>query len=422
MDTAKFQLSRSFILLEQDGTAYTAENIIQAAKSAIASLNGCRRLTIDARHAYATMIGLIMSSYHGLDIALARDIDSHKTQQSDQVELLPGLIAWPDHHTPPVAHGIRINTSGTTGKAKTACYSLDRMAAAVRLRTSATNAVWLLTYEPASFAGIQVILTAAINGAKLLCPKRSIGMLADALRCDGVTHVSGTPSFWRALMSTLPANQTIRLEVATLGGEACSQEVLNEISQRFPDSAIRHIYASTEAGVGFTVSDGLAGFPASWLNEGVDNVQLRISHDELQIHTKRGMVKYEGADTAAMKDWLNTGDLVEVRGDRVFFVGRRDSTVNIGGIKVLPEKIEALLATVSDVVDIAITVHPNPILGHILTAQVCAAPDADRSTVEASLKTKAMAELPPVARPARYRFVDSVILPSGKKERKYVSD
>lgn len=421
MVSVGFQLAPGFVLKGQDQAIHTATDIGHDADRAAAALAGCKRLTIDARQARAVLVGLLMAQRYELDVALSRDGAPDALLGAECVELVPGVTAWLEDEQADMPPGIRLNTSGTTGKAKTASYSLDRLGAVVRQHVGIAKVVWLLTYEPASFAGIQVLMTAAVNGATVLAPERTIAALAAATR-SGVTHVSATPSFWRALLAAIPADVQVPLKVATLGGEASTQDLLDALALRFPGAAIRHIYASTEAGVGFTVADGREGFLADWLEQGVEGVQLRVRDEELEIRSARGMLGYQGGAASPVEDgWLRTGDLVEVSGDRVLFQGRRDAVVNIGGTKVLPEKIEALLCGVRGVTDIAVTAHPNPILGHILVAQVSASPGMDQATVEAALKAQAAASLPPLARPARYRFVDSVVLASGKKGRKHVS-
>ncbi len=83
----------------------------------------------------------------------------------------------------------------------------------------------------------------------------------------GVTHLSGTPSHWRrALMN--PAIGTIAPRYVRLSGEIADQAVLDGLRAAFPDAAIGHAYASTEAGVAFEVNDGLAGFPADYIGGG----------------------------------------------------------------------------------------------------------------------------------------------------------
>ena len=47
-----------------------------------------------------------------------------------------------------------------------------------------------------------------------------------------------------------------------LSGEIADEAVLDALSALYPRARVAHAYASTEAGVGFEVDDGRAGFPA----------------------------------------------------------------------------------------------------------------------------------------------------------------
>lgn len=419
--THLFNLAGSFSLQEFDGRVYTADDLCRDVHRAGEALNECKHLTIDASHVRATLVGLLLTQRFGLNVGLARDINSVDLQEHLKQELVPGVFAWLDHDAVPSSPGIRVFTSGTTGKAKIAFHDLKRLIASISVRAPDASTTWLLTYEPASYAGIQVILTAAMNGARLLSPDRSISALAASIT-QGVTHISATPSFWRALLTALSSPIAANLKVVTLGGETCPQNLLEELKNRFHGAVIRQIYASTEAGVGFVVSDGMAGFPAAWLDVSVQGVQLRVRENELEIRTQRGMLAYIGDGLDPFEaGWLRTGDLVEIQQDRVLFTGRRDNVVNIGGTKVVPEKVEAVLCNVEGVSDITVSAYPNPILGFILIAHVCASPEADREKVQSALKLHAAAHLPPMARPASYRFVEGMVLSNGKKARKNVS-
>src|SRR2546428_11233925 len=41
--------------------------------------------------------------------------------------------------------------------------------------------------------------------------------------------------------------------------------------------------------------------------------------------------------------FVDTGDIVERRGDRYYFLGRRSGVINVGGLKVYPEEVEAVI-------------------------------------------------------------------------------
>ena len=55
--------------------------------------------------------------------------------------------------------------------------------------------------------------------------------------------------------------------------------------------------------------------------------------------------RYVGADAALadLDGFVDTGDMVELHGDRYVFAGRRGGIINIGGLKVHPEEVEAVI-------------------------------------------------------------------------------
>ena len=46
---------------------------------------------------------------------------------------------------------------------------------------------------------------------------------------------------------------------------------------------------------------------------------------------------------SGIEGFVDTGDMLELRGDRYYFVGRRDGMINVGGMKVHPEEVEAVI-------------------------------------------------------------------------------
>ncbi|AWJ91155.1 AMP-binding protein (plasmid) [Azospirillum baldaniorum] len=305
---------------------------------------------------------------------------------------------------------VLLETSGTTGTPKLIRHDFQRLRG--RLRGAADpDARWLLAYEPAAFAGLQVILTALAAGATLVsAPGAAAGELARLAVRHAVTHISATPSFWRAFLLALDG-EAPPLAVVTLGGEVADQPLLDRLAECFPNAKLRHIYALTEAGALFAVGDGQAGFPAAWLDGGIDGVGLRLSDGVLEVSSPRAMLGYGDG-------WLSTGDVVEVRGDRALFAGRLDGRINVGGVKVSPEVVEQVLLDVPGVRDALVQAAANPVTGHILTALVVPAPGVEEAVLRAAIRT-AVADLPPAARPRLVTMTGSIALgAAGKKTRK----
>lgn len=319
---------------------------------------------------------------------------------------------------------ILLTTSGTTGRPKVARHSLDALLGRIRFHVSpAGRPRWLLTYHPASFAGLQVLLTVLASGAELVAVEHvNVPELARAALEHHPTHISATPTFWRAFLVALgePA-AALELQQITLGGEIVDQATLERLRALFPKAGITHIYASTEAGALFAVRDGQAGFPARWLEEEVDGARLRIRGGELQVLSPRAMLGYtSGATPSPVLDdgWLATGDLVERQANRVYFLGRNDSVISVGGAKLTPEEVEAVLLKVPGVVEGRVFGVKNPITGYLVGAEIVPEAGANIEELREVLLAAARAQLEPYKVPRVLRFVESIrVSEAGKKDR-----
>jgi len=296
------------------------------------------------------------------------------------------------------------------GAPKIARHTIDRLTGRVRgPKPEQAAATWLLTYHPASFAGLQVLLTALACGGRLVASSDfSANGLARAATACAATHVSGTPTFWRAFLISL-GGDTARLPLRqiTLGGEAVDQATLDRLAAAFPAAAITHIYASTEAGVLFAVHDRRIGFPSRWLRDTIDGVALRIRNGSLEVRSPRAMEGYvSGTGRPAVTDdgWLMTQDLVEERGDRVFFTGRADSMINVGGAKVSPDEVEALLLGIEGVAEARVFGAANRITGELVTADIVLQSGFEPESVRSVISARARAELAPFKVPKAIEF------------------
>lgn len=318
--------------------------------------------------------------------------------------------------------GIFVQTSGTTGEPKMVEHRIESLTGRIRAPHSDAGQVrWLLTYHPATFGGLQVLLTALLTGAQLVTSAGSnIAQLAEAALAHHPTHVSATPTFWRSFLLALGDRAAdLQLRQITLGGEISDDSILKRLKQTFPAASLSHIYASTEAGALFSVRDGRAGFPAAWLNDGIDDVKLRIREGVLEVLSPRLMRGYlsENAQPVLTSDgWLSSGDLVEPEGDRVYFRGRADLLLSIGGAKVRPEEVERALLNLPQVEDAVVYGVPNPITGTIIGVDVVLVPSLREDEARAAIVAQLRARLESYKIPRVLRFVPAISLsPSGKK-------
>jgi acyl-coenzyme A synthetase/AMP-(fatty) acid ligase len=266
-------------------------------------------------------------------------------------------------------------TSGTTGRPKMVTHTLSSLAAAIsRERTASSPGVWSTFYDIRRYGGLQILLRALLGGGSLVLSSahESTGDFLIRAGAHGVTYISGTPSHWRrALMS--PSAHRIAPRYVRLSGEIADQAVLDHLRAFYPEAGIAHAFASTEAGVAFDVGDGLAGFPARLIGQRSADVEMKVEDGSLRIRSARTAAEYLGSEdmsVTAPDGFVDTGDMVELRGDRYYFVGRRGGIINVGGLKVYPEEVEAVINGHPDVRMSLVRSRKNPITGALVVADV----------------------------------------------------
>lgn len=263
-------------------------------------------------------------------------------------------------------------TSGTTGTPKLIAHTFATLTRSMTTRRIGDDYTWGSLYSLRRFAGLQVFLQSWMCGTPLILNEEGAD-LHDVLTrfIDlGCNALSATPSMWRKL-AMHPLFDRLTLKQITLGGEIVDQAVLDMLAKRFPSARITHIYASTEAGVGFTVRDGRAGFPADYLLQPPLGVAMRI--DE-QNHLWFGTKLVQSSAAGTENVWIDSGDVVETQADRVRFLGRANGSINVGGNKVMPEEIESVIKELPDVAFVQVRARKSAMLGSLVEAAITPTP------------------------------------------------
>jgi acyl-CoA synthetase (AMP-forming)/AMP-acid ligase II len=334
---------------------------------------------------------------------------------------------------------VTILTSGTEGVPKAATYTWPQLARPVRIANKPTGDVWLLTYRIHLYAGMQVVLQAMLNQQTCVIPSPAaepaaiVGLMAQS----GVTSASATPSFWRRLLlfGDRDVFSRVPLRQITLGGELSDQPLLDSLRSEFPPARLTHIYATTELGRCFAVTDGLAGFPVSYLETDdqrrpshVDAL-LKVEDGQLFVKPKNGSHAVESASPAvrhanagseadADSGWTATGDLVECTPDRIFFAGRAGDMINVGGNKVRPAMVEATIRTVAGVADVRVFGQSSSIAGQLVACELVAAEGVDPGELKTKVQQTCRQALQPYECPRLVQLVAEIaVSDAGKTKR-----
>ncbi|MBO0710545.1 MAG: long-chain fatty acid--CoA ligase [Acetobacteraceae bacterium] len=316
-------------------------------------------------------------------------------------------------------------TSGTTGRPKMVVHSLRSLTAAITPAASPPETVWSTFYDIRRYGGLQILLRALVGGGSIVLSSAAepAGAFVERASAANVSHISGTPSHWRRATLS-PSVAGFAPGYVRMSGEAADQAIIDKLHEVFPGAQVAHAFATTEAGVGFEVGDGSAGFPDTYigLRRGVE---ISVVDGTLRIRSPGNATGYLGAEAGSFFDadgFVDTKDVVERRGDRYHFVGRRDGVINVGGLKVHPEEVEAVINRHPSVHLSLVRARRSPIVGAIVIAEVvldkAIEERAGSKALENEILNACRAVLPLHKVPAAIHFVPALALgPAGKLVR-----
>ena len=319
-------------------------------------------------------------------------------------------------------------TSGTTGIPKLVLHTLATLTGAMQVGTTlGHNAVWGTAYDMRRYGGLADL------------PARGASAAARVVLSSALEYDQGTspPAPVRAASHTSPG--PLRIGAARCerrrerrDGAArmcncqarCRPERSSTIChQAYPEADIaRTPPPRPRQGHHYDVSDGLAEFPTDYLGRcgGVEvHCHRRVA---VCIRSERNSLGYLGDGVASPFDvdgFVDTGDIVELRDGRYHFVGRHGGVINIGGQKVHPEEIEAVINRHPGVQMSVVRARKSPITGAIVVADVVAASDQPATdALRHEILDACRGVLPRYKVPASIRFVSAIeVAASGKLSR-----
>jgi o-succinylbenzoate---CoA ligase len=277
--------------------------------------------------------------------------------------------------------GLVMLTSGTSGPAKAAQLSWDALTASATLTERALRhdaaPVWYPCLPANHIGGLAVILRAVLADARLVWGD------ADALEsgpAKGATHV--------AVVSTQLARHDLRAyQTVLLGGARPPRE---------RDANVVTTWGMTETGSGI-VYDGVAlvGVDVACL-DGELLVRSPTLFDAYRDAPRPRRVGPDGRD-----DWFPTGDAGDVVDGRVSVRGRLRFVINTGGEKLWPEDLEAVLAGLDGVREVAVTAREDDEWGQAVVALVV----SDGRRMDEVIRAAANERIGPWAKPKEIRYV-----------------
>src|SRR5207247_5553917 len=158
------------------------------------------------------------------------------------------------------------------------------------------------------------------------------------------------------------------LRLITYGTEPMPESTLKLLHSLLPRVELQQTYGLSEIGI---LRSKSRASDALWMRIGGEGFQTRVVDGLLEVKARSAMLGYLNAPSPFSEDgWFRTGDAVETDGDYFRILGRKSELINVGGAKVYPQEVEAVILELAEVAEATVWGAPNPITGNIVCARV----------------------------------------------------
>jgi long-chain acyl-CoA synthetase len=266
----------------------------------------------------------------------------------------------------PLTHAaMLLQSSGTTGRPKIVRRSgsaLDAVALAVRsaIRLESDDHV-LVTIPLCHSYGVEsALLGPILSGAALhICTGFDPGFVVEQLGQAGITVFPGVPFMWQTLSERRENLSAAWLRMAYSAGGPLPRSVFDKFAGAY-GLRIGQLYGSTEIGSCTFNDPTAASFDPSSVGLPMRGVEVRIVDPETQdaqsplaanteghiaVRSPSMLAGYVDDDSPVFRDgYFLTGDLghLDERG-HLFITGRAKLQIDVGGFKVNPLEVEAVV-------------------------------------------------------------------------------
>jgi len=302
--------------------------------------------------------------------------------------------------------GLILFTSGSTGQPKGVVHDFGRLLQKFQKPRPAMRTLNFLLFD--HWGGLNTLLHCLSNNSSVVLPEnRTPEHICKLIEQHEVELLPASPTFLNLLLlsKAYEGRNLSSLRLITYGSEPMPSTTLAALRNVFANVELRQTYGLIELGVlraKSMSSDSL------FVKVGGEGYDLRVIDGILQIKADAAMLGYLNAPSPFTDDgYFITGDRVEQEGEYLRFLGRDSELINVGGQKVFPAEVEAVLLQCEIVGEAVVYGQPNPVTGKIVCADVHLKGTHDETEARRTIKKFCAQRLEPFKVPVKIRFVES---------------
>jgi acyl-CoA synthetase (AMP-forming)/AMP-acid ligase II len=268
--------------------------------------------------------------------------------------------------------GLILFSSGTSGQPKGMLHDLvEFLKRFQRAQPREDRLVQLLL--PDHVGGLDSAFRTIFSGSALIIPQtRNPEDVARAIAFYSANILPASPTFLNLLLlsGALASSNHSSLKVIAYGAELMPPALLKRLNEAFPEVELQQKFGTSETGA---IRIKGAGNQSLDFRINDKDVEWKVVEDELWLRTSSRILGYLNADESSLEadGWYRTGDAVEQYGDGWLRIkGRQSSVINVGGQKVHPSEVEALLGEVAGIESVAVFGEISPILGEQVACRI----------------------------------------------------
>lgn len=340
-----------------------------------------------------------------------------------------------------------IFTSGSTGKPKGVMISHRNLIANTRSIVSYLNlkeSDRMMVVLPFFYCyGLSLLHTHLRVGGSIVLNNSFmfIGSVIRNLKEYSCSGFAGVPSHFQILLrKTKEFKNTCfpDLKYVTQAGGKLATIFIDEFRNNFPEITFYVMYGQTEATARLSyLPPDMYETKRGSIGKGIPEVELKVV-DERSVEILPGqfgeviargdniMMGYykdqESTEKVLKNGWLYTGDLGTIDDEGyIFLTGRKKEIIKVGGKRISPKEIEAVILEMPEVVDCYIEGIPDDILGEKIKATIVLSTDSESSDKLDRIKQYCHSRLASYKIPQLFELADKLKISSSGKKTKDIS-
>jgi acyl-CoA synthetase (AMP-forming)/AMP-acid ligase II len=210
------------------------------------------------------------------------------------------------------------------------------------------------------------------------------------------------------LSRTAQKHDLSTVKIIAYGAESMPQKVLNRLGKAFPNAQLQQKFGTSETGA---IRIKSVDNESLFFRIEDSDTQWKIVEKELWLKTPSRVLGYLNGDDGGLEadGWYRTGDLVEIDDHKnLRIIGRASAVINVGGQKVHPSEVEAILNEIEGIEAVSIYGMAAPITGSTVACKIVVDGNESSRVWKRTIRNHCRGKLAPWKIPSSVKIVDSI--------------